>query len=233
MSRQFFVPGIILLFVALVLSFLTSISLPSIHFLDIARIHFGNGQGQNLPKDQLIQEARFGIWGYCYYDLNDDSTCVHTGHGYEFPLRASFDGDTNTITVETIGASWTRGLAVHPVATVFTAIALGLSVYSTVTGNIAAALGVLVASLLAAFLTLLAFIIDIALYAYVHHKVHEVDGRWNVDTAPGFWLTFVSLLCILFATCTIFIGRRKAGDSSPSYPTMSGGSGILSRFRKN
>lgn len=43
MSRVFCIPGIIFLVCALVLSFLTSISLPYLPALDIARTHFGNG----------------------------------------------------------------------------------------------------------------------------------------------------------------------------------------------
>ncbi|KAF5336311.1 hypothetical protein D9758_014471 [Tetrapyrgos nigripes] len=231
MSRKFFVPGIIFLFVAFVLSFLTSISLPTIHFLDIVRIHFGGGQGvPDEAKKLFAQETRFGIWGICEYDLNDDSTCVHTGHGYDFPLvGVDLSSGSPQIIQANIGAGWTRGLAVHPVATAVTFIALCLSFSS----NVAVLLGAMIASFLAAFLTFLAFIIDIVLYARVHSKAHDVDSRWDIDTAPGFWLTFVSLLCTLFATCTVFIGRRNAADSSPSYPMLSKPSGFFSRFRRN
>ncbi|KAK7440814.1 hypothetical protein VKT23_016892 [Stygiomarasmius scandens] len=111
-------------------------------------------------------------------------------------------------------------------------VALCLSFSSHVTALLAST----VTSLLAAFLTLLAFIIDIALYAYVHHKVKDVasnNSGFDVDTAPGFWLSFVSLLFILIGGCTVFVGRRKAADSSPNYPMMTNPSGLFSRFRKN
>lgn len=39
---------------------------------------------------------------------------------------------------------------------------------------------------LAALLTLIAFAIDIALFAFVKHQMHKLDGvDTNTDTAPG------------------------------------------------
>jgi hypothetical protein len=43
MTRAFCIPGIVFLFIAFVLSFLTSISLPYLPALDITRTHFGDG----------------------------------------------------------------------------------------------------------------------------------------------------------------------------------------------
>ncbi|KAJ2932002.1 hypothetical protein H1R20_g5079, partial [Candolleomyces eurysporus] len=61
MSRLFCIPGVVLLFCALVLSFLASISLPFLPALDIARVKFENGtalDNSSVP----ITEYRFGIW---------------------------------------------------------------------------------------------------------------------------------------------------------------------------
>ncbi|KAK7440813.1 hypothetical protein VKT23_016891 [Stygiomarasmius scandens] len=226
MSRKFLVPGTIFLLIAFVLSFLASISVPTLHAIDIVRINSNipDGIKTDLP---IAKDTRLGIWGFCQTDLNDDEHCSHTGHGYNFPLL-NLAGN-----IAVIGSSWTRGLAVHPVATAAIFAAFCLSFSSHVTALLAA----MITSILAAFLTLLAFIIDIALYAYVHHQAKKIsdgaDNALDVDTAPGFWLSFVSLLFTLFAGCTVFVGRRKAADSSPSYPMMTNPSGFFSRFRKN
>ena len=102
-----------------------------------------------------------------------------------------------------IGPSWTRGLAIHPVgksptldtidfpetklilcpiATGVTFIAFLLSLSSHVTVTLLASL----TSFLAAVLTLIAFAVDIALYAFLKHEVGKLSGvSSNTDTAPG------------------------------------------------
>jgi hypothetical protein len=46
-------------------------------------------------------------------------------------------------------------------------------------------------------------------------------------------MTFVSLILVLLAGCTVCFGRRKEGgsDSYPMFTNTSGG-GFMSRFRK-
>jgi Na+-translocating ferredoxin:NAD+ oxidoreductase RnfD subunit len=98
---------------------------------------------------------------------------------------------------------------------------------------------------------LIAFAIDIALYVFVHHeigKLKDVDANVNAGSGTSiaillssvvltyreaFWMTFVSLIFVLLAGCTVCFGRLKEGDSD-SYPmfTQSSGGGFLSRFRK-
>ncbi|THU87629.1 pali-domain-containing protein [Dendrothele bispora CBS 962.96] len=225
MSRKFFIPGIVFLFLAFVLSFFTSISAPTIHSLDIVRIDTNNADRVIVAPEDAAKSTHLGIWGFCVYDFNDDAHCENVGHGYQYTLT-NFDRSSRT----TIGASWTRGLAIHPVAAAVTFVAFCLSFSSHLTVLLAAS----ITSFLAAFLTFLAFIIDIVLYAYVHHKVKDVsDIDVDVNTAPGFWLTFVALLFTLFAGCTVCFGRRKVADPSSSYPMMSNPTGFFSRFRKN
>ena len=69
-----------------------------------------------------------------------------------------------------------------------TLIAFLLSLSSHVTMTLLASL----ASFLAALLALIAFAVDIALYAYVKHQVGKLDGvASNTDTAPGERLSIV------------------------------------------
>lgn len=225
MSRKFCIPGIVFLFCALVLSVLTSISLPFLTGLDIARTTVSAGKVDGQGVDQI----RLGIWAACSYETNGDRTCGDASHGYTLFIQNS----AGTETVD-IGSSWTRGLAVHPVAAVVTFIAFLMSFSQHVTITLFASL----MSFLAAMLTLIAFACDIALYAFLKHQVDKLtDLDPTTKTGPGFWLTFVSLILLLLAGCTVCFGRRKdrlSGASSyPSYPMSSTKKPFWQRFRRN
>ncbi|KAJ7147290.1 hypothetical protein C8R46DRAFT_1353487 [Mycena filopes] len=222
MSRIFCIPGIIFLLCALVLSVLVSISLPYLPALDFVRVHFGSGVATNGDG---MTELRFGIWSACYYTTDGARTCLKTGHAYAVAI-SNAEKTANVV----IGSSWTRGLAVHPVAAAVTFIAFGMS-FST--HHMVTLLSSLT-SFLAAALTLIAFAIDIALYAFVHHEIGKLpDVSGHTTTSAGFWMTFVSLLLLLLAGCTVCFGRRKDRMSgAASYP-MSSKPSFLSRFRRN
>lgn len=116
-----------------------------------------------------------------------------TGHGYSLPLVNSKGGET------IIGSSWTRGLAIHPVgqlhfirnpvafnflfslATAVAFVALVMSFSQHITITLAASL----MSFLAALLTLIAFAIDIALYAYLKHEMSNLTNNESTITGPG------------------------------------------------
>ncbi|KAJ6559873.1 hypothetical protein B0H19DRAFT_1145977 [Mycena capillaripes] len=222
MARAFYLTGVAFLFVALVLSFLSSISLPYLTALDFARVKFA---GDVFTGQDGLREVRWGIWGPCFYDTDGNRRCLHTGHGYFVPLITNDGQEVD------IGASWTRGLAIHPVATGVVAIAFGFAASKYEHGPLVASL----TSFFAAFMLLIAFAIDIALYAFVHHqvgKLKNVDG--NVNAGSAFWMTLVSLIFVLLAGCTVCFGRRKEGgnDAYPMFTTSSSGGGFLSRFRK-
>jgi hypothetical protein len=85
-------------------------------------------------------------------------------------------------------------------------------------------------SFLAALVTLVAFAIDIALFARVRHEMRGLGVDANTNTAPGlspndyflirrvndaiiplaFWMTLVAFVLLLLAGCTVCLGRRKA-----------------------
>uniref|UniRef100_A0A8H8CF67 Uncharacterized protein n=1 Tax=Psilocybe cubensis TaxID=181762 RepID=A0A8H8CF67_PSICU len=90
-------------------------------------------------------------------------------------------------------------------------------------------------SFLAALLTLIAFAIDIALYALVRHAMNGLGIGANTNTAPGFWMTFVTLILLVLAGFTVCFGRRRdrMSGATSSYPMSKPTGGFLSRFRKN
>jgi len=226
MPRSFCIPGVVFLFCAFALLFIVSVSLPFLTAMDIVRVHYG-GNVASPSVTGTVSQLRFGIWAFCYETTkNGDTICDKTGHAYSVIVNGSNNSSI------TIGSSWTRGLAVHPVAAGVAFIALILSLSTHITLTLLAS----IMSFLAALITLIAFAIDIALFAFVKHemkKLTNIDS--NTNTAPGFWLTFVSFILLLLAGCTVCFGRRRDRMSSATrrtYP-MSQKPGLFGRFRRN
>lgn len=191
--------------------------------MDITRVHSSGGVANN--GDQAFTQLRLGIWGYCV-DFSSGRQCFNTGHGYSLTVTGAQNAQV------TIGPSWTRGLAVLPVACCVAFIALLLSISQHITITLVASL----VSFLAALLTLIAFAINIALFAYVKHELGTLNISETTITGPGFWLTFVSLLLLVLAGCTVCFGRRRdrmAGANNNSYQLNGPKTGFLSRFGRN
>jgi len=199
MSRAFCIPSAIILFCALVLSFLASISLPYLPGLDIARTQ---AVGATVQDSQSLTEIRFGIWAPCYYNSKNDRTCLPASHAYNVTVTG-----TGGNVVAFVDSSWTRGLVVQPVATIATFFAFFFSLFST--DNAFMKLLTFFVAFLAAMLTLIAFAIDIALFALVKHEMNKLGADITTITGPGFWLTFVSLILLLVGGCTVCFGRNR------------------------
>lgn len=56
-----------------------------------------------------------------------------------------------------------------------------------------------------------------------------------LNVMTGFWLTFVSLILLLLAGCTVCFGRRRdrMSGATNSYQLSSPKGGFFSRFRRN
>jgi len=200
MTRAFCIPGVILLGCALVLSFIVSVSLPYLPALDITRARFNATVQQEGTVG--IQELRLGIWAPCSYNPSGDRTCLASGYGYAVHVTSTANNQNQTATIH---SAWTTGLAVHPVATSVAFLAFIFSFSTHLTMTLIASL----LSFLAATLTLIAFAIDIALYGLVKAELRDFNVAVTTTTAPGFWLTFASLILLLLAGCTVCFGRRK------------------------
>ncbi|KAJ7819526.1 hypothetical protein B0H13DRAFT_1509636, partial [Mycena leptocephala] len=121
MSRVFCIPGIVFLFCALVLGILVSISLPFLPALDFVRVHF-SGSGLATNGEGMTELRVRSQTAPCFYTTDGLRTCYDAGHAYSF----SISNQAKTASV-VIGSSWTRGLAVHPVATAVTFVAFAMS----------------------------------------------------------------------------------------------------------
>ncbi|KAB5593930.1 SUR7/pali family protein [Ceratobasidium theobromae] len=199
MARVFCIPGVIFLVGALALQILVSISLRYVPALDIARARFPSGT-VFAGSSQAASEVRMGIWSYCYrVEQNGDFACSPAKHGYALDLRSS-GGDN-----EHISASWTRGLVLHPISAVLILFALLLSFSEHLTVALFASL----MSFLASFFVLIAFLCDIALFAYLRRRASNLDGATSSSRpGNGFWLTLASFVLLLLAGCTVCLGRR-------------------------
>lgn len=211
-DRKSCVPGVIFLLVAFIASLLASVSLPILPALEVVRAHF-SGTVESIGGVPTIREDRFGVWAHCAYQVKGgDRVCSKDGHGYEAVLL-SLNGK------RTVGSSWTRGLAVTPVATAVTFIALLLAL---IPGTKYALFGS-ISAFLASFLMLLAFAIDIALLAKVKSAFH-VPGS-SIHAGAGFWLTFVSFIFLCVSGCTLLFGNRRGDDGIEL-------GGIFNRFKR-
>ncbi|KAJ6482271.1 pali-domain-containing protein, partial [Mycena vitilis] len=204
------IAGIVFLAVALILSFATSISLPYLPALDFVRVNF-----PNAPKSaDIMSQLRVRPWFNCI--MNACTRVLHIlqqGHGYSF-LIGSFDLKQSVL----IRSSWPRGLAIHPVATAFTALALGFAYSKHEHGPILATRSSFIAAFLRSRHRLK--LKDIALFAFVKQQVGTLPNG-NTSTSSAFWMTFVSLILVLLAGCTVFFGRRREAGVGSAYQRLS------------
>ncbi|KAF9478565.1 pali-domain-containing protein [Pholiota conissans] len=213
-NKTLWISGSALIFTALLLSVIVSISLPFIRGLDIIRINTETLAGRRT-------DIRMGVWANCFYEVGVDF-CGPTGLGYEVGIFAI----APIFVPQTITATWTRHFVIHPIATVFIFVAFLATLFtrSTLSTRSTIDLVAFAATLFATLMELIAFIIDIAVFAHTHSIVKIVDENVNgilvTVTSAGFWLTFVSLVLLVGASVTLFIGRRRDRKSSEgaSYP---------------
>ncbi|KAF9478566.1 hypothetical protein BDN70DRAFT_879798 [Pholiota conissans] len=204
MARKSSIPGIALVLVALILGLLVTLSLPFLLDLDIVRI--------NIKVEGFEFDQRLGIWSTCMHYVTGYHTCSAKELGYETYAYDILEPGKS----KAIPATWTRGLVLHPIATAFTLTACLISLFST---NLIA----LFATLFATIIATTAFIIDIALYAHVHSLVKDVDIGGVTRTSAGFWLSFASVVLLIAASVTFFVGRRKENKQvkDTGYPLQS------------
>ena len=82
----------------------------------------------------------------------------------------------------------------------------------------------------AAFLAFLAFLCDIALLAEIKQLLKGAQG-YDVSSGPGFWLTFISVVFLLAASCFRFAEDRRESRGE-SRNTSSGLEGnLMSKLR--
>ncbi|KAH9925649.1 uncharacterized protein BXZ73DRAFT_103182 [Epithele typhae] len=188
-ARMFHIPGIIFLFVAFVLLFLVSVSLPFINALDFVR--------SISPTAALLAG--------CWYENTGNAVCSSASNAYNTVIFAN----NNKKDFITIAPSWTRGSPSTPsVPTGVTFIAFLLSLSAHVKMTLLASL----TSFLAATLTLIAFAVDIASSCSSSTRWASSTGR-SQHRHRGRVLAHVRRLPpALLRGCTVCFGRRRGRD---------------------
>jgi len=209
MSRLHWGIGIFFLVAAFVLLVIVSVSLPTFSAVDIVRTNFNTAPGSSSTSS-TINQLRLGIWGYCV-NLAKDGTreCIHTGHAY----KATFLSSTGA--VKAVGTGSTRGLPAHVAAAIVTLFALLFAISNHLTLMLVSSLLCFVAALI----TLIAFGIDIGLLISVKHTMNDLSG--HTVTAPGFWMTFVSIILLLLAGLTVCFRRKRSSRYDGAATTSS------------
>ncbi|KAI0640987.1 hypothetical protein C8Q79DRAFT_427385 [Trametes meyenii] len=199
MARSYHIPGIISLFCALILLFLTAVSLPYLTSLDAARVKISGGSPTVGSDSRAVKEIRFGTWGTCWYMVSTDGhACSPAGVPYTTTVFNS--GHKASVTID---GGFTQGLVVHPIATAITLVALALS-FSRHTGF------TLLASVLAAVLAVVSFGMDMMVFAWAKHQMSLLESvSSSTETAPGLWATIVASFLLIFASGTVCLGRRR------------------------
>ncbi|PWN51712.1 pali-domain-containing protein [Violaceomyces palustris] len=220
MAKAFFIPALVVSFVAVILLLLCTISTPTTLSdstpFDFVRAHDLDGIRDITPganSDRLIGGIKFGTWGYCTARNGTGSyACYKTGHGYRVDLATAGGNNNNDASrnENSIKASWTRGLAVHVVAFVVAIVGFALSFFPSLLLQLIA----FITHFLAALLALIAFAIDIVLYIYAKRKIHSVAPNSNVMPGPAFYMTLISIPLLVFAGLTVCCGRRKDKEGS-------------------
>ncbi|GAK65616.1 pali-domain-containing protein [Moesziomyces antarcticus] len=216
MTRRYLFPALAVSFVSMVLLVLVTISTPTtlsdstpFDFVRSSRldgiVDLSPGSNDKRPLGAL----KFGTWGYCSaLNGTDNYACFKHSHGYS----ATFGINPNTTATAardsvTIGASWTRGLAVHVVAFVAAIAGLVLTAIPKQPVRLAAT----VVNAVAALLALIAFCIDIALFVYVQKQMKKVADSPKSMPGPAFYMALIAIPIAIIATALTFLNWRSEG----------------------
>lgn len=232
MTRRYLFPALGVSFVSMVLLVLVTISTPTTLSdstpFDFVRssnlggiIDLSPGSNQKRP----IGALKFGTWGYCSaLNGTSDYACFKHSHGYSatFGINPT-EQDTAARDTVTIGASWTRGLAVHVVAFVAALIGLVLTAIPKQVVRLAAT----IVNAISALLALIAFCIDIALFVYVQKQMNKIADSPKTMPGPAFYMALIAIPIAVIATVFDFLNWRSESldnvvTSGYDYPTSAG-----------
>lgn len=233
MSRIVRFLGTFLLSGALILLIFTSISVPYLSPLNISEVDISSGSltvCRNDGCDTLVssvEKVRVGVWGYCAEDSSGEQTCTGADSAYELIFKTSSSSVS-------IGASWTRGLVIHPIAAALTLVAL---LFSFASSTFLILLTTLFASV-GALASLASFACDIALFVFLRHKINSLeDIEASTNPGIGFWFAFAATIALMVGSCVSCLGRRRArmdgATSGGTYPMSPTKTGFWQRFSRS
>ena len=201
-------PGTLLTLVAAVLLALVTISTPIIKSIYFLQATIGGGGSENG------QTARFGALGYCI-----GNTCSSPTLGYSF--------DPNQLlNIQIVSGKYTSAvikgltytLVLTPIALAFSVVAVLLGLISHCRELSTNCLGTFVTGI-AAFITLVAFGLDLALFIIAKKRINSINGA-SAELGMALWMTLAAWILLFLAGCAFSCGicsRRKRNRVKDSH----------------
>ncbi|KAJ7153562.1 hypothetical protein C8R43DRAFT_1066833 [Mycena crocata] len=188
--------GTFLIFSALALLIVASISAPTVSKIDFLHVRVANGSTVN-----------FGSLGYCI-QMEDGSSCTPTGVGYRIAEEIAAIGIDSFNRAQSVSLhGLTQGLILHQIAAGVTGIAFLLAVCSHRLGYLFASAVAFIAFLI----TLAVLIIDFVLFGSVKNHVNDNDGS-AATFGNAIWMVLAATIVLFFAsiaTCFACVTARR------------------------
>ncbi|GAA6006101.1 hypothetical protein JCM10207_000523 [Rhodosporidiobolus poonsookiae] len=197
--------GTFLLFCAVVLLVVATITSPVVDHMSLAKASFSVGG--------IDATVYFGVLGYCI-EQSGATSCTSTGVGYDIPpILLTLARSTGTLsdTAENAINAVTSALVLHPVG-------CGVAFLAFLIAACSDRLGFLFASIItfvAAVIALVCMILDLLLFFFVRRWLRDnIDGvDISIEYSYGTWTTVAAFACLfvgMFAVCCACIaGRRR------------------------
>ncbi|KAI1850749.1 hypothetical protein JX265_004461 [Neoarthrinium moseri] len=209
--------GSFLLFVAMILLIITSISAPVVHNLSVLKVVLPNNNNEYTP------DVTFGTFGYCIRQSTGD-LCSRTHVGYDagdvLEQQSPVDIDLSDYAAGTSNAL-TRVMVLHPVAAGMSFIAFLLALGAGVVGSFLASL----VALLTFLVTLVVLITDFVGFSILKSAVNNSGSGATSEFGAAAWTLLASAVCNLLATVVIFFtccsarlhNKRRASAKAERY----------------
>jgi len=220
----------LLCFVAFLLLFLVSLSVPIIKTIYLFSL--SANASSSLFDASANGSVRFGVWGYCISSTDVSVFGIShgtAGHCSKAKLGYNLDSTVSTVLhvnglENVISRTLTAALVLHPIACALTFLALlaSLFIFRRSTGRVSriASLLTVCTGLLAALFTTIVFLIDVIFVAIVRHRINNAtDGELNLNWGAAVWMTLGATIALWVALVGAFAGlfglpRNTTKDSS-------------------
>ncbi|KAG8219623.1 SUR7/PalI family-domain-containing protein [Butyriboletus roseoflavus] len=199
-------PGFVITLAATVILAVVSFSVPlikSVYFLKAS-----------LAADNLNGDITFGTLGYCM-TIGSSTTCSNATVGYQLDVNALV-GNTTAIQIPQVVVKWlTYVLVLHIAAFGLAAIAALFGLLAHVREMAMTCFSSCISGF-AAFVALVAFVFDLAIFFVAKSRMNSVSGG-SASIGNAVWLTLVAWILLFFSGCFYGIGRccisRRSRDT--------------------
>ncbi|EGY13347.1 hypothetical protein VD0002_g5495 [Verticillium dahliae] len=206
--------GTFLLFLAMVLLIVSSITAPTVNSLSLFSVNLGSDSG----------DISFGTFGYCVHDVRGRG-CSRTSIGYSpTSILREVDGTDFSDWTESTSKALTNVMILHPIGAGIAFVGFALSLGSSFFGSF---LSSLVAGI-TFVVTVAALACDFVWMDLVRRRINRRDNGGNPDSHAYYdaalWCVLASAICSLLATiilfftcCTGRVNRKRAERRKADY----------------